>query len=56
MSSMFSLAAGPFCERKSHLEATLVKHSEVALLWFGGLLRADAGLLRRPAGPLTGSC
>lgn len=53
---MFSLAGGPFCERKSHLEATLVKHSEVALLWFGGLLRADAGLLRRPAGPLTGSC
>ena len=55
MSSMFSLAGRAFCERKSHLEAALVKHSEVVLLWFGGLLRADVGLLRRPAEPLTGS-
>ena len=51
MSSLFSLAGGAFCERKSHLEAALVKHSEVVLLWFGGLLRADAGMLRRPAEP-----
>lgn len=55
MSSMFSLAGGPFCERKSHLASIGETFRSGAALVLG-VTEADAGLLRRPAGPLTGSC